>query len=76
MHMVVVFWTSFFLVVYAYGGYSVLLWIAARLRNRPVRSAEVYPTVTLIIPACNDERWIGRKSGNNRVGKHQCDNGD
>src|SRR5437588_5469992 len=62
--MAVVFWASLFLVVYVYAGYPVLLWIAARLWNKPLRSSEIYPTVTLIVPAYNDECWIGQKLQN------------
>ncbi|HLK33353.1 MAG TPA: glycosyltransferase family 2 protein [Terriglobales bacterium] len=59
-----VFWAGLLLVVYVYAGYPLLVWLAARLRGRPIAVAEVTPPVTLVIPAYNQERCIARKIEN------------
>jgi cellulose synthase/poly-beta-1,6-N-acetylglucosamine synthase-like glycosyltransferase len=67
----ILFWLAAALVVYTYAGYpAVLALLAAR---RPVRKehpsdagAGLFdpPRATLIVPACNEERWIARKVEN------------
>jgi cellulose synthase/poly-beta-1,6-N-acetylglucosamine synthase-like glycosyltransferase len=55
------------LLVYAYAGYPVLLWCVARLRN-PLKTVsglpDHWPTVTVVISACNEERVIVRRIQN------------
>jgi cellulose synthase/poly-beta-1,6-N-acetylglucosamine synthase-like glycosyltransferase len=55
------FWTAFAVVVWVYVGYGVVLWIASRLRARPVRRAPFEPTVSLVVCAYNEGRTIRRK---------------
>ena len=46
---------------YTLFGYPLLLAAIARLRTRPVRKAEGRPTVSVILPVHNGERWIALK---------------
>jgi cellulose synthase/poly-beta-1,6-N-acetylglucosamine synthase-like glycosyltransferase len=61
------FWVSVALVLYVYVGYPVLIYIWSRLRPHPSlpagESVEL-PTVTVVIPAYNEERWIRHKIEN------------
>jgi biofilm PGA synthesis N-glycosyltransferase PgaC len=58
------FWTSAGLILYACIGYPLLAQLLARLRPRPVRKADIRPTVSLIISAYNEEKTIGEKLEN------------
>lgn len=65
--MKLVFWGSIGLIVYAYIGYPVLVYVLSRLRKAagaPCPVPAELPTVTVIIPAHNEENWIGRKIQN------------
>src|SRR5215212_2921496 len=55
--MVLVFWLSVAAVAYVYAGYPALLHVWARLRPKPVRSAEIrdpQDTVSMVIAARNE----------------------
>ena len=60
----IVFWGSALLVGYAYVGYPMLVWCAARLFPRPVRTAPITPLVTVLIAARNEADRIGAKIEN------------
>ena len=60
----IVFWGSALLVGYAYVGYPMLVWCAARLFPRPVRTAPITPPVTVLIAARNEADGIGAKIEN------------
>ena len=65
----VLFWTAVAAVFYTYLGYPVLVDCLSRLRRcravaPPGSKAGEPPSLTLIIPACNEERWIARKIEN------------
>ncbi len=62
--MPLLFWSSFFLVVYAYIGYPLLLAGRARLRPRPVQATPVEPTVSLIMAARNEAGNLPRRLRN------------
>lgn len=64
MLMQVVFWMSVIFVGYAYAGYPLLLLTLSAFRNRPVRRANIYPTVSFIITAYNEEPRIREKIEN------------
>jgi cellulose synthase/poly-beta-1,6-N-acetylglucosamine synthase-like glycosyltransferase len=49
------------LIAYACAGYPVLVFALSRLRGRPVRPADITPTVSVIIAAYNEEQAIARK---------------
>jgi cellulose synthase/poly-beta-1,6-N-acetylglucosamine synthase-like glycosyltransferase len=51
-------------VVYIYFGYPALIYVLSRLRPRPVRTADVTPSVTIIVPVFDEEAVIGSKIGN------------
>jgi cellulose synthase/poly-beta-1,6-N-acetylglucosamine synthase-like glycosyltransferase len=56
-----IFWGSIAAVVYTYVLYPALLVVVARLRPRQVRRGPIRPTVSLLIAAHNEARWIARK---------------
>ncbi len=58
------FFTSAFLVAWTYLGYPLFIAILARLRPRPHRREPILPTITLIVPAYNEEAIIAAKLDN------------
>jgi poly-beta-1,6-N-acetyl-D-glucosamine synthase len=64
------FWAAVALVAYTYVGYPAVLALLTRGRRQDVAPAtdagapRDLPTATLIVPACNEERWIARKIEN------------
>jgi cellulose synthase/poly-beta-1,6-N-acetylglucosamine synthase-like glycosyltransferase len=61
------FWASAGLVVYVYFGYPVLVDLLSRWRGvsrDPFKALPQLPSVTVLIPAHNEERWIRRKIEN------------
>ena len=70
MALEIVFWAALGLIVYAHLGYPLLLWALAGLfgeRRIPSEQAGGLPTVTLIIPAYDEEEVIERKVANARA---------
>ena len=61
-----IFWLSFALLVYAYFGYAILLWLQVRLRRRPTQKSPMTPTVSIIIAARNEEANLPTKLDNLR----------
>ena len=59
----VLFWTTASLIVYAYIGFPLLLFLRA-LRARPVARENITPTVSMIIVAYNEAKSIGEKLEN------------
>jgi biofilm PGA synthesis N-glycosyltransferase PgaC len=65
--MKLLFWVSIGLVVYVYFGYPVLVDLRSRRRGGSRDSCKTLselPSVTVLIPAHNEERWIARKIEN------------
>jgi cellulose synthase/poly-beta-1,6-N-acetylglucosamine synthase-like glycosyltransferase len=60
----IIFWTVFGLIVYAYLGFPALLLVRGLLPHRPVRKAPIEPRVSLIIVAHNEAASIGAKIEN------------
>jgi biofilm PGA synthesis N-glycosyltransferase PgaC len=64
----IIFWVSIGTVVYTYVGYPILVDLASRIRRRahtaPRGDSDGLPSLTVIIPAHNEERWIARKIEN------------
>ncbi|HSA54083.1 MAG TPA: glycosyltransferase [Gemmatimonadaceae bacterium] len=56
-----IFGVSFAACLYVYAGYPALLLLLARLRPRPVRRASVQPTLSVVIPAFNEQDVIREK---------------
>jgi glycosyltransferase involved in cell wall biosynthesis len=59
--MAIAFWTLLGLVAFAYVGYPLLLAAAVRLGRRAPRRADVTPSVTLLVPAYNEEHALEAK---------------
>jgi cellulose synthase/poly-beta-1,6-N-acetylglucosamine synthase-like glycosyltransferase len=54
------FWLSLGLLVYIYLGYPLLVMALAPLLNRRIRKTPIEPSVTILIPAHNEERCLDR----------------
>lgn len=59
-----IFWACLAGTAYVYFGYPLLLLLLARLRPRPVSATGAKPSVTILVPAYNEEGVIGEKVGN------------
>lgn len=59
-----VFWASATIVGYTYVGFPLLVLARGRLRPAPYRSADITPTVTLLVAAHNEAGAIGSKLEN------------
>jgi len=62
--VVYLFWAFFLLVVYVYIGYPVLISILASLLPLHRNYVELFPKVTILIPAYNEEKFIEEKISN------------
>ena len=58
------FWTAVATLAYTFVGYPVLVWSLARLRPRPVRRADVRPTVSVLVAAYDEAANIARRIEN------------
>jgi len=58
------FWLSVALIAYSYAGFSLLIILVARLRQRRVRQQPITPRLTLIIPVWNEEKAIAERLEN------------
>lgn len=58
------FWFSVLLIVYAYFGYPILLRIIVIFKNKKVDKKEMFPSVSFIITAYNEEKKIQKKIEN------------
>jgi biofilm PGA synthesis N-glycosyltransferase PgaC len=59
-----VFWLSLLGILYTYLGYPLLIALLARWRAKPVRSADMTPSVTMLVAAYNEEDCIAGKIEN------------
>lgn len=62
--MVWLFWAAVILVFYSYAGYPAFLYVLGRLRPRPIAAASVFPSVSIVIAARDEEKNIARKLAN------------
>ena len=62
--MKIAFWSSAFVIVYAYVGYPLVLLFLRIFIHRPVRKGPIEPYVTLVVPAYNESRVIEAKIRN------------
>src|SRR5687768_15276298 len=62
--MELIFWVSVAAVGYAYVGYPLLLVLLRRIASKPVKSAELTPSVSVVIAAYNEERDLAAKLEN------------
>jgi biofilm PGA synthesis N-glycosyltransferase PgaC len=59
-----IFWASILAVVYTYVGYPVLIAMIAAILPQQKRDPNFRPSVTLIVPAHDEEKWIQQKIEN------------
>ncbi|MFZ5800482.1 MAG: glycosyltransferase family 2 protein [Candidatus Omnitrophota bacterium] len=62
--MKILFWICFSTLLYIYFGYPLLLTLLSTLFKRPVDKGDLQPTVSVIIPAYNEEKVIAEKIKN------------
>jgi cellulose synthase/poly-beta-1,6-N-acetylglucosamine synthase-like glycosyltransferase len=62
--MKLLFWLCLVLVVYTYFGYALWLWIQVRLCSRPILQRPIFPYVSVIIAARNEEANLPAKLEN------------
>lgn len=60
----IIFSLSFLFIIYLFAGYPVLLLFLGLLSRRTIEKAEIFPSVTVIIPVHNEEKSIGTKIRN------------
>jgi len=60
----VLFWAAIALVVYTYVGFPLLVLLHGRLAAKPVRLADIEPTVSVVVAAYNEAAAIGAKVEN------------
>jgi cellulose synthase/poly-beta-1,6-N-acetylglucosamine synthase-like glycosyltransferase len=63
----ILFWVSAGLLVYTHVGYPIVLWVMVALRRHPTlapRSRDELPTVSLIVPAYDEQEVIAAKVAN------------
>jgi glycosyltransferase involved in cell wall biosynthesis len=68
-----VFWGSAGLLAYAYAGFPLLAAARALLRPRPIHAGDDVPTLTVIIPAYNEEDVIAEKLENTLAAEYPRD---
>jgi len=61
---VLVFWLSAALIAYGYVGYPVLIYMLGRLREQRILRNEIWPRVSLLVPAHNEGHAIRAKIRN------------
>jgi biofilm PGA synthesis N-glycosyltransferase PgaC len=59
-----VFWVSALLIFYTYAGYPMVLYFRSRWRPRPVRRAEILPSVSVVMAAHNEAAVLPQKLAN------------
>lgn len=59
-----VFWLSVLLLAFGYAGYPALIYGLGRRHRQPNQSNEIWPNVSLLVPAYNEARMIRRKIDN------------
>lgn len=58
------FWLSAGALIYTFFGYPLLITILAKVRHKPVHQEPITPSITLFIPAYNEEEIIAEKVEN------------
>ena len=59
-----IFWSSALVIFYVYLGYPVFLGLVTKIKKVEVDKDEIYPTVSLVVPAYNEESVIEEKIKN------------
>lgn len=58
------FWASFLLFLWTYFGYPFFMFLWAKLRPLPIQKSDIFPSLTLLIPAYNEADVIRKKIEN------------
>ena len=61
---IVLFWVCVSAIIYTFLGYPLLITLLAKLRQKPINQAPITPSITLFIPAYNEESVIAAKIEN------------
>ncbi len=59
--MKIVFWVSFFGILYTYAGYPAVMWMLARLRPRTWKAAAINPSVSVVLAVHNGVSLLAGK---------------
>jgi biofilm PGA synthesis N-glycosyltransferase PgaC len=59
--MKLLFWSSASLIIFAYAGYPICMYFRARFWPRPVRRADIFPRVTIVLAVHNEEKSLPGK---------------
>jgi cellulose synthase/poly-beta-1,6-N-acetylglucosamine synthase-like glycosyltransferase len=62
--MKLLFWSSASLILLAYAAYPIWLYFKAKFWPRPVRSARIFPSVTIVLAVRNEEMYLPAKLQN------------
>jgi len=62
--MFILFWTLLVLIFYCYLGYPLLIWGLSKFIGRPVHKSSIFPSVSIVIAAHNEEDVIKAKLEN------------
>lgn len=60
----VLFFISFLVIFYSYVGYPLLIYLLSKVFSKPENYTEIFPHVTILIPAYNEEKYIAKKLDN------------
>jgi cellulose synthase/poly-beta-1,6-N-acetylglucosamine synthase-like glycosyltransferase len=75
--MEAVFWLSLFGILYPYVGYPAVLWVLGHFFGGPhskrKRDSQFHPSVSIIVPVCNEEARIERKIANTAALRYPAD---
>lgn len=58
------FWLAVAILLYTFAGYPIILAMLGKWRRNPVNKSPIYPTISLLIPAYNEEKIINQKIAN------------
>jgi len=62
--LLVLFWLSIGGIIYVYFGYPLLLLLVSKIKRRSINQREIFPTVTVLIAAYNEEKVIRERIRN------------
>lgn len=60
----IIFWISLSIILYTYIGYPLLLFFLTKLQKIPIKKGNIEPSISIIIPAYNEEKIIAQKIDN------------
>lgn len=60
----IIFWVSLLFLFYTYLGYPFVLYLFSTVRKREVKKRYIFPKISVVIAALNEEKYIGRRIDN------------